>query len=169
MPTVQRLTGGSVAVVASTIGMVLCLVAAPILTRQWNRIAARLGRPLLAVDVPLKAILPALVGTTVSWFLYGIAFQWLIRSLLGAATGSVADYTAAYAASYLVGYLALFAPGGIGAREVALSLILPPLGLATQAQAAVITIASRLWLTVVELIPSVIAATRSVARPDKSP
>ncbi|HEX7937962.1 MAG TPA: lysylphosphatidylglycerol synthase domain-containing protein [Gemmatimonadaceae bacterium] len=164
LPTVQRLIGGSTAVVLSTIGMVLSLVAAPLLTRQWNRIAAKLGRPALTVQVPLKAILPALVGSAASWFLYGLAFQWLIRSLLGSATGSVADYTAAYCASYLFGYLALFAPGGIGMREIALSTILPPLGLATAAQAAVIAVASRLWLTVVELIPSVIAAARSISR-----
>jgi hypothetical protein len=168
MPTVQRLTGGSMAVIASTLGMVACLVAAPVLTRQWNRIAAKLGRPQLSVDIPLKAVLPALVGCTVSWFLYGLAFQWLIRSLLGTAGGAMPDYTAAYAASYLFGYLALFAPGGIGMREIALSAILPPLGLATQAQAAVITVASRLWLTVVELIPSIIAAMRSVTRPGKA-
>ena len=164
MPTVRRLTGGTTAVVISTVGMIACLAAAPLLTRQWNRIASRFGRPQLAVDVPLRAIVPALAGCALSWLLYGIAFQWLVRSLMGTANAPMSSYTAAYAASYLFGYLALFAPGGIGMREIALSAILPSLGLATQAQAAVITIASRLWLTVVELVPSIIAATRSVAR-----
>lgn len=164
MPTVRGLAGGSTAVVASTVGMMACLLAAPLVTRQWNRIAARFGRPQLAVDVPLRAIIPALIGCAVSWFLYGLAFQYLVRSLIGTADGPLSAYTAAYTASYLVGYLALFAPGGIGMREIALSAVLGPLGLATQAQAAVITVASRLWLTVVELIPSVIAALRSASR-----
>ncbi len=163
MDTVQRITGGTTAVIVSTVGMIACLAAAPFLTQQWNTIAARFGRPQLSVDVPLGAIMPALVGCAVSWYLYGMAFEWFVRSLLGATAGTVSDYTAAYAASYLAGYLTLFAPGGIGVRELALSAILPSLGLATQAQSALITVASRLWLTVVELVPSVVAAIMSAA------
>jgi hypothetical protein len=164
METVQRLTGGTTAVIASTLGMIVCLAAAPILTQQWNRIAERFGRPQLSVDVPLAAIMTALVGCALSWYLYGMAFEWFVRSLLGDTAGTVSAYTAAYGASYLFGYLTLFAPGGIGARELALAAILPSLGLATQAQAAMITVASRLWLTIVELVPSVIAAIKSASR-----
>jgi uncharacterized membrane protein YbhN (UPF0104 family) len=167
METMRRLAGGTVSITVATLGMALSLASAPVLTRQWNRIAVRLGREQLTVDVPFSAVIPAIVGCAISWFLYGLAFEWFCRAVLGEAAGSVQSYTAAWAASYLVGFLAIFAPGGLGAREVAMSLILPPLGLATQAQTAVITVASRLWLTIVELIPSVIAATRSVARSGK--
>ncbi len=162
--TVQQVAGGTAGVVAATIGMALCLAAAPLLARQWNRLATRFGREQLSVSVPLSAVAVALVGCSAGWLLYGVAFQWLVRSLIGTASGPLSSYVAAYAASYLVGYLTLFAPGGIGARELVLSSILPPLGLATQAQAAVITVVSRLWLTAVELAPSVIAASRSAAR-----
>jgi hypothetical protein len=168
LPALREITGGVNGVIAATVGMALCLLAAPILARQWNRIAVRLGREQLSVEVPLSAVGIALAGTAISWWLYGIAFKLLVMSVLGTAIGPTSDYVAAYTSSYLVGLLALFAPGGLGAREVALSLVLPALGLATQAQAAVITVVSRLWLTVVELVPSVIAAVRSTRAPMSS-
>lgn len=161
--TVQQIAGGTTGVVAATVGMVLCLAAAPVLARQWNRLAVRFGRERLSVSVPLSAVGVALAGCAAGWLMYGVAFQWFVRSMIGSASGPTTSYIAAYAASYLVGYLTLFAPGGIGARELVLVSILTPLGLATQAQAAVITVMSRLWLTVVELVPSVVAATRSAA------
>jgi hypothetical protein len=168
LPALREITGGVTGVVVATIAMALCLLAAPLIARQWNRIAVRLGREQLSVQVPLSAVGVALVGTAISWWIYGIAFQLLVMSVLGSADGSTTDYVAAYTSSYLVGLLALFAPGGLGAREVALSLVLPALGLATQAQSAVITVVSRLWLTVVELVPSVIAAVRSARGPVSS-
>ena len=168
MRAVREVAGGTTGVVVVTIGMAASLAAAPLLARQWNRLATRFGREQLSVTVPLSAVGVALVGCGISWWLYGLAFRLLVRAIFGEAAGSTSDYVAAYASSYLVGLLVLFAPGGIGAREAALAIILPALGLATQAQAVVITIVSRLWLTVLELVPSVIAATRSVARPAKS-
>ena len=140
------------------------LAAAPLLARQWNRLAKRLGREQLSVTMPFSAVGIALLGCAISWWMYGIAFQFLIHAIFGEAPGSIAAYTAAYASSYLVGLLFLPAPGGIGAREAALALVLPALGLATPAQAVVITVASRLWLTVVELVPSVIAALHKSSR-----
>ena len=165
---VREIAGGTTGVVMAILGMAIALTAAPVLARQWNRLAARLGREQLSVTVPMSAVGIALVGCGISWWTYGIAFQLLVRAIFGEAVGPTSHYVAAYASSYLFGLLALFAPGGIGAREVALALVLPALGLATQAQSVVITIVSRLWLTVLELVPSVIAATRTVSKPRTS-
>jgi uncharacterized membrane protein YbhN (UPF0104 family) len=66
----------------------------------------------------------------------------------------------AYTLSYLIGYLSLITPGGIGPREAALSFLLVTLGLAAGREAAVITIASRLWLTVLEIVPGVLFLLR---------
>ena len=60
---------------------------------------------------------------------------------------------AVYTASYLIGFLAIFAPGGIGVREAALAGLLISLRLATPADAALLAAASRIWLTVVEILP----------------
>ena len=71
-------------------------------------------------------------------------------------TGNAWSYIAVYTGSYLAGYLALFAPGGVGVREAALVLAMPRFQLATAADAAVIAIASRLWLTALEILPGLV-------------
>jgi glycosyltransferase 2 family protein len=88
-----------------------------------------------------------------------------------AATGNASAYIAVYTGSYLAGYLALFAPGGVGVREAVLVLAMPRFQLASAADAAVIAITSRLWLTVLEIVPGVLLLRRptaGAARPDHS-
>jgi hypothetical protein len=92
--------------------------------------------------------------------LYGVAFNFFVRSIIGPTGAPWESFITANAAAYLVGYLTLL-PGGIGVREVVLSSILVPLRIATAPQAAVITVASRLWLTVLEILPSLVALVRS--------
>jgi hypothetical protein len=71
--------------------------------------------------------------------------------------GGTGAYVAVYAASYVAGFIALFAPGGIGVREGALVATMERAGLASPAEAAVIAVASRIWLTVLEIVPGLIA------------
>jgi glycosyltransferase 2 family protein len=158
--TVQRLAGSIAAIVAATIGLFVLLFAAPYIATHWNRFAKRFHRAQLTVEIPAAAILMAIIGTTMSWFLYGLAFMLFVRSIIGTAPGPYAAYVTANAASYLVGYLMIIAPAGIGFREVALATILPALGIATRPQGAVIAIASRIWLTVLEIAPSLLALLR---------
>lgn len=163
--TVRQLAGGSAGVIAATAGLLLCLVAAPLIARQWNRLATRLGRDQLSITVPFSAIWIAIVGCAISWLLYGVAFKLFVQAILGPSTAPTSAFVTAYTTSYLIGYLTLFAPGGIGAREIVLASVLMPLRIASAPQAAVITVASRLWLTVLEIIPSLIALMRGSSRP----
>jgi hypothetical protein len=89
--------------------------------------------------------------------MYGVAFRIFAESLIGTTTGSWFAWGGAYTLSYLVGYLTLISPGGLGIREVTLSQLLTSLNLATPSQAIVITLASRLWLTVLEIAPGIVA------------
>ena len=58
----------------------------------------------------------------------------------------------AFGASYVLGYAMVFAPAGIGPREAFLVLFLAPhIGAPASAMLAVIT---RLWTTIVEVIPA---------------
>jgi glycosyltransferase 2 family protein len=159
--TVRQLAGGFAGVLTVTLGLVMLLLAVPVLAGQWNKYAHRFGRAQLSINVPLSAIWIALAGCALGWLLYGVAFQLFVRSIVGSAPGTTSAYIAAYTASYLIGYLTLFAPGGLGARELVLTTVLVPLGLATPAQAAVITVSSRLWLTALELLPSLAVLLRS--------
>jgi uncharacterized membrane protein YbhN (UPF0104 family) len=70
------------------------------------------------------------------------------------------DYVAVYASSYVIGYLALALPGGIGVREGAQTKMLTILGVATLGQAATIAVTSRLWLTVLEIVPALVFLAR---------
>ena len=158
--TVQRLVGGIGAVVAATVGLFVLLFAATYIATHWNRFAARFHRAQLTVSIPPAAIFVAIIGTTISWFAYGLAFMLFVRSIIGTSSAPYSAFVTANAASYLVGYLMIFAPAGIGFREAALATILPPLAIATKPQAVVIAIASRIWLTILEIVPSVLALVR---------
>ncbi|HEX2723177.1 MAG TPA: hypothetical protein VHM24_09675, partial [Gemmatimonadaceae bacterium] len=83
----------------------------------------------------------------------GVAFQLFVRGVLGSAAGGTRSYIAVYAASYIIGFLALFAPGGAVVRESALVTGMVRLGLTGQADALAVAVASRLWLTLTELVP----------------
>ena len=95
-------------------------------------------------------------ATGLAWLLYGFAFALLAKSLfpeVELTAGAVSGFIAAFTGSYLAGYLALFAPGGVGVRESTLLIALMAAGALSAPQAAVLAVASRLWLTVLEIVP----------------
>jgi len=142
---------------AAVILMLATIAMAPwLLPRAFAFISAVTGRALSAPSVPVRAVWLATVVTTVSWLLAGLAFR-MFAEALGVARGSTGAYIAVYAASYVAGFLALFAPGGLGVREGALIATMQRAGLATPVEAAAIAVASRIWLTVLELLPGLIA------------
>lgn len=130
------------------------ILAAPRMVQPMGRLAARLvGRAIEVPDLPARAVWRACVGCLLAWLLYGVAFQLFVAGVLGSAPGRTTSYIAAFTGSYLLGYIALFAPGGIGVREGSLIVALGRLGLAQAGAAGVISVASRLWLTVLEVLP----------------
>ncbi|HEU4565212.1 MAG TPA: lysylphosphatidylglycerol synthase transmembrane domain-containing protein [Gemmatimonadaceae bacterium] len=132
------------------------LLASPRLVPLASGLISRMSRrEAVSLRVPNAAPWLSAVGSLAAWVLYGVAFRLFSVGLIGHAEGSWSAYIAVYSASYLIGYLALFAPGGIGVREIALTTALPALGLATPPEAAMLTVASRLWLTVLEVVPGV--------------
>ena len=165
---VQRIAGGTAGIVAVTAGLFILLIASPYIASHWNRLASRFPKLQLSVSIPRMAIVVAIVGCTLSWFMYGVAFMLFVRSLIGPPAAPYSAFVAANAAAYLVGYLAIVAPAGIGFREVAMATLLPALHISTAPQAAVITVASRIWLTVLEIVPSLVALMqkRRRARPE---
>jgi uncharacterized membrane protein YbhN (UPF0104 family) len=93
--------------------------------------------------------------------------------MLGRVAGGYGEYLAAYTISYLLGYLALFAPAGLGVREGAMMTVLTYAGLATRPEAALVALTSRVWLTLLEVVPGFVfwalaAARRRPPIPDSS-
>jgi hypothetical protein len=129
------------------------LLIAPVIVPRLAPLAARLaGRPLQTM-LPVRAVVYSLMGNLIAWLLYGLAFQTLVIGILGVAQGGYLEYLAAYTLSYLFGYLAFFAPAGIGVREIVMKEVLVIASLASTPQAALITVSSRVWLTLLEVTP----------------
>lgn len=143
-------------------------LAAPIWLPTIVRLACRITRR----DIPLPKI-PAgtvwwsLAGTAFAWCAYGAAFRLFAVAILGdnAVHGGVVLYIAAYTAAYIVGFITLIAPAGIGVREAGIWEGLPLLGLTTHGDAVIIAVISRLWLTVLEVIPGLVALAAGHLRP----
>ena len=139
------------------VGLLLTPVVVPRLAMLAGRIS---GRAIAIPRVPARAIWVASASTIASWLLYGIAFSLFAHGVSPRATGNASSYIAVYTGSYLAGYLALFVPGGVGVREAVLVLAMPRFNLASAADAAVIAITSRLWLTVLEILPGLLLLRR---------
>ncbi|MDA1081329.1 MAG: hypothetical protein O2973_06565 [Gemmatimonadetes bacterium] len=137
--------------------LTLGVVATPWLTPYVGRAASMvLRRDIRIPALPHSSIWTAAAGCTVAWLLYGLAFRLLHISLLGYPTGDLARSTAAFAGSYIAGFLALFTPGGLGVREDILQRLLPQLEIASGAEAWLVVLASRAWLTILEVIPGLL-------------
>ena len=95
-----------------------------------------------------------------NWIMYALAFWLFVKSYQPDV--SFVSAGPAFAAAYLVGYLFLPAPAGLGVREGALTVLLAPVLGATAAFAVAAT--SRLWATVVELVPAAVMASPVLAR-----
>jgi hypothetical protein len=131
--------------------LLLALVSVPRLFRPALRLWFRLARqeaPGHMIPGPLFGLKwTALYG--VVWIVYGVAFWGLVRAF--GLSHDVTTIGPAYAAAYVLGYVAIFAPAGIGVREGFIIVFLDPvLGSASVAVAVI----SRVWTTLVELIPA---------------
>jgi glycosyltransferase 2 family protein len=130
------------------------LAATPSLLPLAGRVVSSLtGRNIVLPRMSASIVWMAVGSSIISWIAYGFAFQFFVRGVLGTAAGAATSYIAVYAASYIIGFLALFAPGGAVVRESAMVTGMLRLALSGKADALAIAIASRLWLTVTELLP----------------
>lgn len=150
--------GAAVAAGAALVVAVGVLIALPWLLPRVATAASRVLRrpPPTDVHMPASAVWLTAAGNVLAWVLYGVAFRLFTVGILGDAPGNTAGYLAAYAASYIVGYLVIFAPGGLGAREISLTAAMVGLGLATLPEATLVALTSRLWLTVLEVVPGLL-------------
>ncbi len=149
----QGRTGESVGLLVVVLGAIVLLpTVLPILLKTGRRFKPNLPD----VTLPHRAVYVAIVANIVAWLLYGAAFQLFVRGMTGSSSGSFADYVTTWAWSYLAGYLAVIVPGGLGVREAALALSLSSLKLASPSTALVLALTSRLWLSVVELVPGLL-------------
>src|SRR5207302_7968373 len=125
--------GTAVAVVAGAtpgaesglrLGAAAVVAVGTIALLAWDR-AAQLGARLIGSTMqvralPLMAVAESAALGIVSWIAHGTAFWLLARGLGLPGTLPIATALGVFALGYVLGLLALFAPGGVGVREVVL-------------------------------------------------
>jgi uncharacterized membrane protein YbhN (UPF0104 family) len=85
----------------------------------------------------------------VSWVLYGAAYFLFLNALADVPSNALVASTGVNTLSFLAGYLAIPAPGGLGVRESAMTVLLNPI--LPAGVAAVVAVGARLWSIVAEL------------------
>jgi uncharacterized membrane protein YbhN (UPF0104 family) len=165
MVTGAKLLGQPLLVGVAVVILVVVLLSAPkFLPPLAIWVGGLIGRDIAPPSVPPTSIWTAAFASTLSWLFYGLAFQLFVRGLLGTAPGEISSYIAVYTAAYILGFISPIAPAGLGVREFTLAAFMTQLGLANEADAALIAIAARLWLTIVELVPSGLYIAASAKR-----
>jgi uncharacterized membrane protein YbhN (UPF0104 family) len=157
---------GRLIVGACALTLVLMPVIAPRLIGLARRVS---GRQIVIPRLGLRPMIVAAVSTTIAWLAYGVAFWIMTRAVLPGEWRDLPGCIAIYTASYLTGLLNP-APAGVGAAEGMMVLLAPQLGVATTAEAAVLAIVVRLWRTVLEIAPGLVALAfgeRPVRMPDQ--
>ncbi|HMG95631.1 MAG TPA: lysylphosphatidylglycerol synthase domain-containing protein [Gemmatimonadaceae bacterium] len=150
-----KLLGQPLLVGAAVLVLAIVLLGAPrFLPPLAVWVGTMIGKDIAPPSVPAASIWTAALANTLSWLFYGLAFQFFVRGLLGAAPGEISSYVAVYTAAYILGFISPIAPAGLGVREFTLAAFMTQLGLANEVDAALVAIAARLWLTILELIPS---------------
>lgn len=113
----------------------------------------RLASGLLRLT-PTQA-LTVLCGFLFAWCVFGFALWLMVNAFMDLSLGAYYEVLASFCGAWAVGVLSFFAPAGIGVREGAwvylLGQFLHP------SLAVIISIAARLWITVVELACAAIA------------
>ncbi|MGZ8376826.1 MAG: lysylphosphatidylglycerol synthase domain-containing protein [Gemmatirosa sp.] len=156
--------GGAGAAIALAVAAALGLVLLPLLLTPTLRfVARRLKRELPVRDAPRRVLWLVVLANMIAWIGYGLGFRILALALVPASAGNWLPYVAVFTGSYLVGYLAIVLPGGIGAREVAMVGSLTALGLASPVDAWLLAAVSRLWLTVLEIVPGLLFLARDAS------
>ena len=147
--------GTSRVAVALTVLAFAGLFLLPALMPRLIAVLRRLtGREIPIASVPPSVIVYAIVGNLLAWAMYGIAFRLFVVGILGHAAGDTTSYIAVFSASYVLGYMVLFLPAGVGARELSMVAALQAFHLvAGREEAVLITVVSRLWTSILELVP----------------
>lgn len=131
-----------------------------------GRLGGRLGPRIAAALDAIGRVRPRdglvwVTGYLLSWVLLGGAFAIFTSAFVPAAASEIRYLAGTMAAGYLSGYLAIFAPAGVGVREGVLGLLLARVVPAPAA--LLVSVASRIWFTITELL--VVLAIPLLRRP----
>ena len=107
-------------------------------------------RKITPLSISLGVIVKVVLIYAFYWIMSGVAVVAFLSSFTTVEPGDVLTIISSYALAYVGGILAVFAPSGLGVREVAFAALLQ--AIYPKELAFVIAVAVRLWATVSEVI-----------------
>jgi len=122
----------------------------PILQFLMNIAFRILKKEKIALSNSFGKGLVTLLLSLLSWLIFGWAFYFLIISLYPLSLQYYFFITGAFAIAGIIGFVSVFAPAGLGVREGVLIFTLS--FLFTTAISSLISLLSRLWMTLSELL-----------------
>jgi hypothetical protein len=132
-----------------------------LVARALSRLA---GKPIELRAVRPGPLLLSAAITAAAWAAYGLALVYCADGLVGGQRLDAAAAIGVFTGSYIAGYLNVFTAGGLGTRELILVYWLTgPLG---PKAALVVTVGSRLLMTVTELVAALITLPLRTSRAD---
>jgi uncharacterized membrane protein YbhN (UPF0104 family) len=120
-----------------------------VLQRILNCILNLFGKEPISLSISYFDLMIILLICILSWLVGGIGFSIFIDSFFPIPPQHFLFLTGALAISSTLGLIALFAPSGLGVREGALVYLLS--SLMPGAVAVIISILTRLWITLIEM------------------
>ncbi len=122
--------------------------------KLYNYVLKFMNKPAITFDMPVKDALKIYLGYYICWIVYGVSFWLFVISITTTEGFPILGGVAAFVIAYQVCYLAMFTPGGLGVRELAMiTIITPYFGVISSG----IAIASRIWNLLVEILAATIA------------
>lgn len=151
----SRKPGLMIGLAIFSLGILVLLCYPKVLERILNLGLRIVKKEKITLDLKGKDVIIYLLSYSLSWLLFGLAFLIFVKSMTQTDFKMYPTLTGAYAFSLNIGFLAIFTPGGIGVREGILVFLLSsffPLPVST-----LISLLSRLWMTVGEVLCFLIA------------
>jgi len=140
--------------------MIISLLAGAnpkILNIILSKVLTLLKREQFTISLRYKDLMIFVLLYTANLFIWGIAFFLLVRSLMPIALSNYFYLSFSFALSAFLGFISIVAPAGIGVREGTLIALLKTILSANIA--SVISIVSRIWMIVAEILLFLIVLT----------
>ncbi len=132
------------------------LLATPSILRAWPALRALVARFLPSIDtVTIRTMVVLILTAFATWLGWGFALYALARAILPDPVAPLTTYLAAWIGPGLAGLVFVMAPAGLGVRDALMQTTLTAAGLGA-AQAIVIAVVSRVWTTIVEVLPALV-------------
>ena len=133
------------------------LVLAPAILRQFPRARSAIVDRWPSVAALTGGTMWSLIWTAgASWLGWGLGLYALARAVLDEPGSAVGLYVAAWIGPFIAGLLAVVAPAGIGVRDAAMTALLTTAGV-SPGGSVLLAVIARVWGTVVEVAPAVVA------------